>query len=293
MSERLSTIGKALAWARSMLRAVTDWPQLEAERILAEICELPRASLIAHPERSLAPEERQIFTDHVLRRASGVPLPYILGHIEFFGLDLYVAPEVLIPRPETETLVEMALAWARQRGSQTVLDVGTGSGCIAIALAVTLPHLSLLATDLSIDALRVAHRNARRHSVRDRIHLIRTDLLQALRGPIDLIVSNPPYVADTEWHHLPPSVRQEPTLALRAGPEGLDVIRRLLIQARTRLAPGGCLLVEIGEHQGPAVIRLAREIFGPHGPVHISVHQDLAGRDRVLQVQIIDAAGTG
>lgn len=276
-----------------MLRDVADRPQLEAERILAETLDLSRASLIAHPERVLAPQERRAFTDRVLRRAAGTPLPYILGHIEFFGLDLYVTPEVLIPRPETETLVEVALAWARQRRPQTVLDVGTGSGCIAIAMAVALPHLSLLATDLSANALRVAHRNALRHNVRDRIHPIRTDLMQALRGPIDLIVSNPPYVADAEWHHLPPSVRQEPVQALRGGPEGLDVIRRLMTQARTRLAPGGCLLIEIGERQGPAAVRLARAIFGRGDTVRIDIHRDLADRDRVLQVQVTDIAGAG
>jgi len=274
----MMNIGDALEEGTALLERATDAPRLEAEVLLAHVTGLPRTALLAHPERSL-PAARQIAYRGLLRRrAASHPLPYLTGRVEFYGLELAVTPDVLIPRPETETLVEMAL----ERRPATVVDVGTGSGCIAVALAVHLPGARVYATDISAPALRVAAANARRHGVQDRVRLIRCDLVGPLRGPFDLIVSNPPYVAEEEWGHLPRSVRQhEPALALHGGPDGLAVARRLLESAPPLLGPSGALLVEIGAAQGERAAALARSLL-PKG--HVAIHPDLAGRDRVLEV---------
>ncbi len=207
---------------------------------------------------------------------------------EFYGLTFSVTPDVLIPRPETERLVDLALAWIQGHRQPRVIDVGTGSGCIAVTLAVMAPGLRVYATDISAEALHVARANGRRNSVDARVTWLQADLLTPLAFPLDLIVSNPPYVADGEWEHLPTSVRSEPSLALLAGTEGLDVIRRLLVQAARRLSATGCLLVEIGEEQGRAVCSLARAAFSgpPHRDVDIRLHRDLAGKDRILEVSM-------
>lgn len=271
------TVGQALRAGTDRLRATTDVPRLEAEVLLAHVTGLSRTALLAHPERALSPEEAQEYARLLERRATGYPLPYLTGRAEFYGLEFMVTPDVLIPRPETEVLVDRALT-LRPR---TVIDVGTGSGCIAVALAVHLPEARLWATDLSFAALRVARENARRHSVADRIIFLQADLLAPLTGPADLVVSNPPYVADEEWDTLPESVRHEPYLALYGGKGGLEVIRRLLAQAPRLLRSGGTLLVEVGAGQGEKVLTLARTMLPS---ACVSVLPDLAGRDRVLEV---------
>ncbi len=244
--------------------------------LLAHILHTSRTWLLAHPEHPLDPNQLTDYQTAIALRASGYPLPYLTGHVEFYGLDFEVTPDVLIPRPETETLVELALA----RRPATVIDVGTGSGCIAIALAVHLPQAIVYATDISRAALAVARRNAARHRVADRVHLLAGDLLAPCAGPVDLVVSNPPYVAEGEFAALPHSVREhEPRLALDGGPDGLAVIRRLLAQAPAVLRPGGTLLIEIGANQGAAVAQLARRHFES-----VRIHPDLAGHDRVLEV---------
>ncbi len=213
------------------------------------------------------------------QRAAGHPLPYIVGHTEFWGLEFEASPEVLIPRPETEVLVDLAVE--RQPG--TVVDVGTGSGCIAVAVAVGLPEVQVTGVDTSSAALAVARRNAERHRVGGRVLLVNGDTLSPRPGPVDLIVSNPPYVATGERSALPFSVREyEPWSALDGGPDGLDIVRRLLAQAPAVLKPGGALLVEIGSGQGEAASALARASF-PEASVRIQ--RDLAGLDRVLEVQ--------
>jgi len=186
---------------------------------------------------------------------------------------------VLIPRPETETLVDLALA----HRPMTVVDVGTGCGCIAISLAVRLPRATICAIEISPAALAVAWRNVERHGVAARVHLMLGDVLTPCPGPVDLIVSNPPYVPTGECTALPVSVRNhEPRPALDGGPDGLALTRRLLAQAPAVLRPGGALLIEIGADQGDAASRLARTFF-PQATIR--VHPDLAGRDRVLEVQ--------
>ena len=273
-----SDIAAALREGAAALASVTDMPHLEAEILLAHATGLTRTTILAHPERPLSPEEGVHYGDLLARRATGIPLPYLTGRVEFFGLDFVVTPDVLIPRPETETLVELAL----ERGPQTVVDVGTGSGCVAVALAVRLPRARIYATDLSRAALSVAVMNARRHGVANRIHFLQADLASPLRGPVDILVSNPPYVAEEEWASLPESVREhEPRLALDGGPGGLRVVRRLLADAARLLRPGGVLLVEIGAGQGPEAAALARAVFPP---ARVQIYPDLAGRDRVLEV---------
>jgi release factor glutamine methyltransferase len=293
------TIATTLARAATQLQA-SDAPRLEAELLLAHVLGLSRAGLYAHPERPLPDQQLDVYQALLKRRALGEPLPYLTGHIEFYGLDITVNQHVLIPRPETETLVDLALNLQTSASSvepspipntqypisniQSLADVGTGSGCIAIALAVHAPQARIYALDLSPDALQVARANAQRHEVAQRITFIQSDLLAALPQPVDLIVSNPPYIAAGEWPTLPREVREhEPRLALDGGLDGLDVVRRLLEQARDNVLPGGALLVEIGAGQGAAAARLARQICPT---ASVSLQADLAGRDRVLCVQI-------
>lgn len=272
------TVGAALREGAALLASVTETPRLEAEVLLAHVTGLTRTALLAHPERLLTADEHTRYQDLLARRRADVPLPYLTGKVEFFGLEFIVTPEVLIPRPETETLVDRAL----EKAPRTVVDVGTGSGCVAVALAVRLPRARIYATDLSRAALGVAATNARRHGVADRIHFLQADLASPLRGPVDLVVSNPPYVAEEEWASLPESVREhEPRLALDGGPGGLRVIRRLLADAARLLRPGGALLMEIGAGQGLSVAALAQAAFPT---AYIRIHPDLAGQDRILEV---------
>jgi release factor glutamine methyltransferase len=280
-------IGQALQEATNSLRAVASAPQLEAEVLLSHVLDTSRTVLSAHPEHTLTPDQLSSYQALVRQRVSNYPLPYLTGRIEFYGLEFEVTPDVLIPRPETETLVDLALA----RRPATVVDVGTGSGCIAVALAAHLPDAIIYAIDISAAALAVAQRNAERHGVAGRIPLLVGNVLSPRPGPVDLVVSNPPYVRSDECASLPASIRDyEPRLALDGGTDGLAVIRKLLAQAPAVLrnggpegqAAGGGLLIEIGADQGEAASQLARTFF-PQATVR--VHPDLAGRDRVLEVQ--------
>jgi release factor glutamine methyltransferase len=274
-----SSAGRALAQAAVELNAITDIPLLEAEVLLAYVLNTSRVALLAHPERVLTADQLTDYQTLIRHRASGYPLPYLTGHAEFYGLAFEVTPEVLIPRSETETLVDLALA----RRPATVVDVGTGSGCIAVTLAVRLPQATVYAIDLSPAALVVAGRNAERHGVADRVQLIVGDVLSPRPGPTDLIVSNPPYISTGDCASLPISIRDhEPRLALDGGPDGLAVVQHLLAQAPAVLNPGGAILIEIGADQGEAVDGLARTYL-PQAAVR--VHPDLAGRDRVLEIQ--------
>lgn len=282
-----------LAWAADALRATSTTPRLDAEILLAHVLGWPRTRLLAESHQQLDTERLAAFQQLVARRAAQEPVAYLVGHREFYGLDFLVDPRVLIPRPETEQLVERALAiaatWAAEQAEQrnagsthpfTLVDVGTGSGAIAIALAVHLPAARVYAVDLSADALAVAAANAAQHSVAERVRFLHGDLLDPLPEPVDLIVSNPPYTVLAE---IDAGVRQyEPHLALDGGSGGLAVYARLLGQAARHVRRGGALLLEIGESQGQAVIELVRAAF-PGAAVEL--YQDFAGLDRVIAVR--------
>lgn len=293
------TLRFALDSAVDRLRPWSDTPELDAQVLLAKILQRPRSWLAAHPESFLDREPATAFEEHLQRLERGEPLPYVLGEWEFFGLPFRVTPAVLIPRPETELLVERALSWLRPRltlkrqADETksasadsplhVLDVGTGSGCIAIALAVNAPEIHVTATDISPAALAVAKQNAERLEAAERINFIEADLIPDPLSPssFPLIVANLPYIPTSTLRCLSVFER-EPTLALDGGADGLDLVRRLLTKAAPRLAPGGIMLLEIEASQGPAAAALGREIFSQ---ASVKIHQDLSAHDRLLEIQ--------
>ncbi len=275
MSERLDSI---------LGRLAPRFPLLDLQVLLAHVLGRPRAWVLAHPDETLTQEQEAAFQAALARLEAGVPLPYILGHWEFYGLDFHLTPDVLIPRPETELLVETALHWiqaAPDGQSIQALDVGVGSGCIAIALAVHAPHIQLTAADLSPAALEVARLNAARHHVAERIKFYQADLLNFPAARFDLIVANLPYIPTSALKKLE-IYGKEPTLALDGGPDGLALIRRLLTSAAAFIAPHGCLLLEIEASQGKSASLIAQQCFA-HSK--ISLLTDLSGRERLLQIQ--------
>ncbi|MBI4304481.1 MAG: peptide chain release factor N(5)-glutamine methyltransferase [Chloroflexi bacterium] len=275
------TLKQALARAREVLsESNTEDAALEAELLLRHTLKIDRVRLYLELERELSSGEEQAFWQLIERRLKHEPAAYITGHREFYGLEYYVDSNVLIPRPETELLVEKAVELAKGRSASTIADVGTGSGAIAIALALHLPEAEIYATDISVPALRAASFNCRKHGVTDRVHLLAGDLLEPLPEPVDLIAANLPYVVESEL----PQVNTggfEPALALNGGPDGLEKIRRLCLQAGDKLRPSGGLLLEIGQGQGSAVISLLRAVY-PLAAIEMS--RDFAGIDRVVSL---------
>jgi release factor glutamine methyltransferase len=280
-------------------KLVSDTASLDAQVLLAHILDKPRAWVLAHPEVELTADQQARLEDAFARLQTGEPLPYLLGHWEFFGLEFQVTPDVLIPRPETELLVEQALDWLRSHPSaRTAVDIGTGSGCIAISLAMRIPDLRLMATDLSSTALDGARRNAQKHGVSGRVDFVQADLLDWLKvgrssfdiqlSPVYLITANLPYIP-TETLHSLAVYGKEPTLALDGGADGLDLVRRLLSQAPTFLAQNGLLLLEIEYRQGPPVLALAKKAF----PIaKVDLIKDLNGHDRIIRIANQSAAFT-
>ena len=275
----------AIAHVRTRLRdAGVEEAHLEADVLVRHVLGLERVDLLARPETPLAPAQSAALEDLLARRSRREPLAYVLGSREFHGLDFRVTPAVMVPRPETETLVEEALAWAGGRSNPiTVADVGTGSGCIVVSMAVRLPDVRFLATDVAPVALAVAEENARYHGVAERVRLLSGHLLQPLPGPVDLIVANLPYIPSGRLDTLQPEVRDyEPREALDGGPDGTDLLRPLLHEAGAYLQPGGALMLEIDDEQGSTLAGEARSAF-PSAAVRVL--PDLSGRDRVLVVQ--------
>lgn len=254
-------IRDALRWAVDVFEQNdVGSPRLNAETLLMFVLNCQRAYLYAHPERELTNDELQRYSDAVEERARGVPAQYITGHQEFWGLDFLVSPAVLIPRPETEHLVETAIEIARDMDHPVLIDVGTGSGCIALALENELPRAEVHATELSPDALEIARANAARLRLeRVRFHI--TDLLQGFPEEFaDIIVSNPPYVGECEADKVQAQVRRyEPHMAVFGGPQGPELISKLIEQAGKVLKPGGWLLIEIGYTQSPLLEDLLKE----------------------------------
>jgi release factor glutamine methyltransferase len=266
---------------RALAVAKVDSARLDAEVLLARACGIPRAMLLAGVPQ-LAPELIRRFRRMVARRAAHEPLAYIIGRKEFFSLDFEVTPAVLIPRPDTETLVEAALKFLATREQARILDIGTGSGAITIALAMNALDARIVATDISEDALEVARHNAIRHRCEDRIEFVRADLFPEGDSRFDLIVSNPPYIADSDLETLQPEIRlHEPRLALAAGPDGLAFYRRIAAECRAHLNSDGAVMVEIGAGQAFAVEALFRRA----GFSNIDAIRDLARVERVIVVK--------
>ena len=258
---------------------------LEAEVLLRHVLGLDRAQLYAELESPVTAIQTEQLSRLVERRLEGEPLAYLVGHREFYGLDFVVNPSVLIPRQESELLVDTALEICAARQGQErieIADVGTGCGAIAIAVAHNLPRAHVFATDSSDSAIEVAYINRRRHGLTDRVDLRTGDLLDALPRTVDLIVSNPPYLKRDEIPRLPTEVAREPIIALDGGVDGLETTERLLRQAPGSLRPGGSVLVEIAPEQLEAVCRMARDAMAG---AQVTVATDLLGLPRVVIAQ--------
>jgi release factor glutamine methyltransferase len=270
--------------AEELSREGIGLPKMAAETLMMFALGCDRAHLYAHPERELNEDEERRFDAAVAERASGKPLQYITGHQEFWGLDFKVSPAVLIPRPETEHLVETALELVRSSSADgasqsrlRIVDVGTGSGCIVLSLASELPDAELHAVDISAEALVVARENAKCLGFDGRVRFHQADLLGGIAGEFDLVVSNPPYVGQCERDKVQREVREhEPEMAVFGGEQGLDIYRRLIPQAWAALKPGGWLLMEIGF----SIEQPVRELLGDWADV--SCVADLQGIPRVM-----------
>ncbi|WP_029893945.1 peptide chain release factor N(5)-glutamine methyltransferase [Desulfohalovibrio reitneri] len=278
----METVG---GWLRSaeaeLIRGGADAPRLAAGAMLAHVLGLDRTGLFLARERNLSKAERNRADELLARRASGEPLAYVLGEREFYGLTLRVTPDVLIPRPDTETIVDEARGLFDPSEPLTFADLGTGSGALAAALACLFPLASGVAMDRSPGALDVARDNLQRLKADSRVACLLADFadLPLASDRLDLVVANPPYVTNEEFACLPPGVGlHEPRGALEAGEDGLDCVRALLPEAARALRPGGWLLMEMGASQGAACLELARGA----GLVHPVIRKDLAGLDRVL-----------
>lgn len=263
----------------------------DAGSLLSHATGRERTFVITHADEELTPEQLSTFRACVARRAAGEPLQYIMGRQEFYGLDFEVTPEVLIPRPETELLVETGLEILKESASPLVCDVGTGSGCIAVALLHARRAARAFALDISPEALRVAERNAERHGVRERMLTLVSDCFDALRAEeyadlrCDLVAANPPYVAEGDLAGLQREVREhEPRVALTPGGDGLSVIRRLIAEAPQFLKPGGHLLLEIGFNQHEAV----GAMIDPRVWTLLDVHEDLQGIPRTVALRLAE-----
>lgn len=277
----------ALAWGEDFLKkAGIDAPQLSAQLLLCHLTGHNRTALLLHLEEDLSEARFREFKELVWKQASGFPLQYLLGECDFYDVTLKVAPGVFIPRPETEILVEEVLTFFKGRGEAFVLDLGTGSGAIAIALAKNLPHARIIATDISLEALKVARLNAVKNNVDDRVFFQASDLFEVFKNELeaqnrfDAIVSNPPYIAPSEKENLPKQVRDfEPPEALFAEEAGLFFHRRIIELAPTYLKPGGLLAVEVASGQASEVMDLL-QMQAAVGEVRI--REDLTGIKRVI-----------
>ncbi len=276
----------SLAWDR-LTAADIEFAELEAEVLLRHAlspdAHMTRAGLYTRLGDAIDDASSDRYATLIARRLTHEPSAYIIGRREFYGLDFKVTSDVLIPRPDTELLVECAIKVQAAQGQSVFADIGTGSGAIAVAIATALPAARVIATDVSDTALDVARENARRHEVADRTLFVQGDLLSPLEAPVDVIVANLPYVTTPDWQDLPPELREhEPRLALDGGHDGLDAIRTFLVQAPGYLRPGGAVCLEFGIGQRDAIVALARAAFSE---ARIDVHEDFAGIPRVLVIE--------
>lgn len=287
--ETVWTIGKLLDWTTAWFneRGV-EGGRLAAELLLARALGCRKIDLYTRYDQTPADDQRAAFRELVRQAGQHTPIAYLLGHREFFSLEFNVSPAVLIPRPDTEALVQRAIQICRTQPERTfnVLDIGTGSGCIAVAVARYARNTMLVASDVSAEAVAVARSNIERHGLADRVRTARADLVDLPAesvpvGGFDLILSNPPYIARPVWQALPPHIRDhEPPIALTPGPEGTEIHRRLAVECPTVLAPAGRLLVEIGHDQAEPV----RSLFEAAGWTFAGSHRDKTDpHDRVLE----------
>ena len=286
----LATVGGGLLYGREILRALGDEGRFDALRLLEEILERNAAWIFAHGDERLDETQATMYAAALATRATGVPVAYIVGSAGFFGRTFAVTRDVLVPRPETEGVVELALsalgdARDARDASLSICELGTGSGIIAISLAHELPGARVTAVDISSAALAVAERNARTHDVADRMHFVLSDMWRALdtHSTFDCIVANLPYVRHGDLKAAPDATSFEPVLALDGGDDGLDSYRALLAQAPARLRAGGVLVMEAGPDTVPALAALAEEAFA--APAIIEVHRDLALHERIVVVR--------
>jgi release factor glutamine methyltransferase len=281
--DQITTIALALELAIERLADIPDTiPRLEAEVLLSSLLEKPRTYLVAWPDMQLSPEQQESFNSMIERRTRHEPIAYITGSREFWSLNLEVTPDTLIPRPETETLVELALEHIPRNEPMNIADLGTGSGAIAAAIASERPLCSILATDFSPRTLRVAERNFHRLGLKN-IHTSVGEWCNALppEKQFDIIISNPPYVAEGDGHLAHDGLPWEPQRALRSGDDGLDDINRIIAGTPGHITPGGWLLLEHGFDQGDQV----RALLEQAGFCAIHTNQDLSGRDRVTSAR--------
>jgi release factor glutamine methyltransferase len=277
------TTRSLLAWmARDFAALGVSTARLDAELLIAHVLEIDRVRMYMDLDRPLAAEELSAVRALVVRRRQREPVAYIVGHREFYRREFEVSAAVLVPRPDTECLIERALALLPTEGERDVLDLCTGSGAIAVTLAAERSGAHVTATDLSGAALEVAARNAHKHAVAERVALRQGDLFAALEPGLrfDLIAANPPYVRSVELPGLAPELRHEPELALVAGADGLDVLRRLCAETAAWLKPGGVLLFEVGAGQATEVAQL---LAAESGLSDVQVHRDFGGVERVVE----------
>lgn len=277
------TIKRILDWTTNFLREKeSDNPRLEAEVLLAFACSCQRIQLYTRYHEVLDDTTRARMRELVKRRANSEPVAYLVGFREFFSLDFRVTSDVLIPRPETETLVLELIEEARTKNKTTILDLCTGSGCIVVSAAVNLPSSNFVAVDISEDALEIAKENAATHEVVDRIDFLQGDLFESIDASMqfDIIASNPPYISPEEIETLIPDVKDhEPKLALDGGDLGLEIVNRLIDQIHTYLKPGGLFLCEISPEQWPQV---QAKINSTNRFESVKIVNDLAGRERIV-----------
>ena len=260
----------------------SDTPRLDSQVLLSEILEKSRSWIISHPEVHLTKDQNKRLSIAMDKLNNGIPLPYILGKWEFYNLEFKINPNVLIPRPETELLVDKAIQWLNSNPkSRHAADIGTGSGCIAISLLVNIPDLFLDATDISSDAISVARSNSKKHNVEERINIYQVDLFTDRKKKYNLITANLPYIPSQTLKDLK-IFGKEPTIALDGGPSGFEEINRFLDEGKNHLASGGLMLIEIESNQGNRAIETAKRYFPE---AEISLQTDLAGFDRLICIQ--------
>jgi release factor glutamine methyltransferase len=281
------TLKQALALASQKLAANHDIenPAFESEVLLRYLLQINRAQLFLDLEKDIPREKEILFQKWVARRLDGEPAAYIISCREFFGLEFYVDRRVLIPRPETEQIVEEAINFSKSSRVSSIADIGTGSGAIAVSLVVNIPEVTILATDISGPALEVARLNCEKHRVSQRTRLIQGDLLEALPEPVDILIANLPYVKNSDLKQIP-SARYEPVTALDGGENGLQQIFRLGGQLKEKVNSGGCILLEMGMGQGPAIKEYLQQMLNKPD---INIIPDLAGIDRIVKIKLPEA----